>query len=61
LFENVDEPEVRLNLALFRTKDALLAGATTADDIFGVAPGASSYRDAGVGIAIILHGSSVIF
>ena len=57
LFENVEEPEARLNLALLRTEDALLAGTATADDIFGAAPGAGSYRDARIGIAIILHGS----
>jgi len=57
LFENVEEPEARLNLALLRTEDALLAGTATADDIFGAAPGAGSYRDARIGIAIVLHGS----
>ena len=61
LFENVEEPEARLNLALLRTEDVLLAGTATADDIFGAAPGAGSYRDARIGIAIILHGSSVIY
>ena len=57
MFENVEEPEARLNLALLGTEDALLAGTAAANDIFGAAPGAGSYGDARIGIAIVLHGS----
>jgi len=55
LFEHIDEPEARLDLALLRAEDAMVVGAAAADYIFGAAPNACPYRDARVGVAVILH------